>query len=96
MRSLVVDTLEGLLYLATLVVILVGGAVGVGASSDLRAIAALNRWSIADDWNWQVVGGLLGALGGLIAASLVFGVLFVLLDIRAQLVELNARGRTSG
>ena len=68
MKKFVIDTIEVMAWVMTILLILVGGVLGYESK--------LGSYGID-----EAIGTILGALAGFMVAVVIFGILFILIDI---------------
>ena len=78
MRTLIIGLLQIVAIVGFILMIVMGAYMGYAYE---QLVAAQNIAVVAID---PVLGAVIGAIGGLVAAVITFGVVFLLIDIRAQ------------
>ena len=78
MRTLIIGLLQIVAIVGFILMIVMGAYMGYAYE---QLVAAQNIAGVAID---PVLGAVIGAIGGLVAAVITFGVVFLLIDIRAQ------------
>lgn len=78
MRTLIIGLLQIVAIVGFILMIAIGGYLGYAFE---QYVGSLNIAGVAVD---PTLGAVIGAVSGLVAAVITFGVIFVLIDIRAQ------------